>query len=170
MWSIAHAQVIEAVIELNRISHISSSHQPQTAVQTPRKQFALVCSHIRTWKTQKCKENTAQSHWFLGKGRSTGDPPMLPVTTVHKCAVHHTVHPKCLNLPYVCYTALQLCVCVCVCNSHWSEAGLAVRPLVTQMHASETCWFTAHMPHRTFVHIFWTNWFATVHMLSQYSV
>lgn len=35
----------------------------------------------------------------------------------HKRAVHHIVHPGCLNLPCVCYTALQLraCMCVCVC-------------------------------------------------------
>lgn len=90
----------------------------------------------------------------------------------HKRAVHHIVHPGCLNLPCVCYTALQLracvCVCVCVCmQQSLGQTGLALHPLVTQQCASETCWFLAPMPHGTSVHVSRTNWFTTVYMLLQ---
>lgn len=166
MWSIAHAEVIEAVVELNTISHVTSLHWAQTTV--PWKQFVLVRSHIIMQKIQKCKENSGWIYWFLRKGRPPVDPPVTSDCVSYKQVVHHTGHAECLNTPCVCYTVLELCVSVCVRDSHWAQAGLPSRPLAAWKHEPETHCFTGHMPQSTFVCTSGSNWFVTTYVLSQY--
>lgn len=127
MWSLAHAQVTEAVIELNRISHIPPLHWAQTAVQTPWKLFVLVCSHISMQKMHKCKENTVWSHWFVWKGRFTVDPPMLHQWSqfTQTCSPPHCTSRVFKLTMCVLHSPSAPCVrvCVCVCNSPWGKLG-----------------------------------------------
>lgn len=121
-------------------------------------------------KMQEFKKKTVWTDWFWGNWRSTVDPAILPVTTAHSKVQSTTLHTQSVWTYHVYTTQPFGSVCVHTCNRHQAQAVRVVCSLLTYKQASEICRFTEYMPQSTIVCISRVKLFATMCMLSQYSV